>query len=154
MADLSELPDDLSKFATKVAAFTTKQQREVALTLTRELVQRTPKRTGRAAGNWNVGVNRKPSVVIRPPISNINQSNIGRLEGSRTAFVQKRLAVATKRILTANLDDSNDPVIYITNNVEYINLLNTTKPSPQMPPGWIESSVRFAVNSTKKTRIE
>ncbi|AFV81274.1 tail completion or Neck1 protein [Vibrio phage vB_VpaS_MAR10] len=150
MADFSEIPKDLKHFAFTLQANTETRQREVALTITRELMQRNPKKTGRSAGNWQVGVNRPKLIVQQPPDPEKVKS--GEISKTAHAFVKKQLTKAISEITNSPLSGL-DPVIYISNTVDYVVLLNTIRPSKQAAPGWIESSIRFGADSTKGVKL-
>ena len=148
MADFSELPKDMDLISFEIQANAEKRQREAALTITRELIQRNPKRTGRSAGNWNLSVNRPNYLVTEPEITEATQGVTAEtLAQSQDAFVKKHLAEVIKEATTGKLR-GDDPVMYITNPVSYVVLLNTTQPSRQADPGWVEASIRFGAKST------
>ncbi|QEP53409.1 hypothetical protein [Vibrio alginolyticus] len=150
MANFSDIPKDLKHFAFTLQANTETRQREVALTITRELMQRNPKKTGRSAGNWQVGMNRPKLIAQAPPVS--ERASDEELSKSSKLFVQKQLSKAINDITKGTLR-GDDPVIYISNTINYVVYLNTTRPSPQAAPGWIEASIRFGADSTKGVKL-
>ncbi|ATI19120.1 hypothetical protein KF3_004 [Vibrio phage vB_VpaS_KF3] len=114
-------------------------------------MQRNPKKTGRSAGNWQVGMNRPKLIAQAPPIPESKSAED--FSKSADAFVRKQLSAAINEITKGKLI-GDDPTIYISNTINYVVYLNTTRPSPQAAPGWIEASIRFGANSTQGVKIK
>jgi len=94
--------------------------RALTLEAMRRLIKRTPVDTGRARGNWNVGIG-APNVSTKPEDHGFDKSGRGAIaEGTQVALNLKSGEVA-----------------YITNSLPYIPALNQGS-SSQMPAGWIE----------------
>lgn len=149
MADFSDLPDDISFISHDLQAKGEKRQREAALTIVRELIQRNPKKTGRSAGNWQVGMGRPKLIVEQPSITKVTgNTDPEALTTSQQAFVRKQLSKAIGEITKGKLSGA-DPTIFVSNTVPYVVPLNTTRPSIQAAPGWVEASIRFAANNTQ-----
>lgn len=119
-SNLAQFNRELDAFAKKVPEQATIIQKKVVLEALRRLVMRTPVDTGRARGNWQV--------TIAEPAE--GQLEVNDKEGDTT--ISKGLAALT------GLPDAQ--VIWISNNVDYIELLEHGS-SKQAPEGMLAITV-------------
>ena len=130
------MPVDMTNFNRQMKAFEadieelgTQTLRKIALDVDQDLVNNTPVDTGRAKGNWLVGVNSVKTAIVEKE----DKSGSGAiLEGA-------------SEIKKAEFGD----VIHIINNLPYINKLNDGS-STQAPAGFVESAVERAVAPFRK----
>lgn len=111
--------------------------RQTALAIVGELIEATPIDTGKAKSNWRVGVVSKP-------------------RGTIEAYFPGELGDTTvENIMAANdaayevLDSYNGGVVYIANNVDYLDELNAGKSLQQPRSGWIEGIMVRAYKGVK-----
>ena len=92
-----------------------KVQRKICLDGLTGLVLKTPVRTGRARGNWQVGISQRPTAVLEVPLIK---------PGKEPLPSPPPLAVAGQQAVELGSDVIKEMppfcVCYITNNVEYI----------------------------------
>lgn len=97
-------------------------QRKISLDALKRLVEKTPVRTGRARGNWQVGIDQRPET-----------QDVLRYDQSGGPTIRKGAAV---------IKGMQKPcVCYLTNNVDYINDLEDGK-STQAPNGMMAVTVQ------------
>ncbi len=106
--------------------FVNEQARAISLRFLSIVVRRTPKKTGRAMGNWYVGVTR--------PVRAINPN---RRE-------QEAITQGTTKIESAQSVEF--PTIFISNNLPYIGRLNEGY-SDQAPALFVETAFKAAQNT-------
>lgn len=129
---ISKLPGDVKKVALLIVANTEKRQRNVALEIYTGLTRVNPKKTGRSAGSWQIGIGTPVRLVSEPPKGS---------EENPYAFVNRRATEESSKLATPL--SAKVSTIYITNIVEYIGPLNAGS-SPQADPMWIEREVKRA----------
>lgn len=113
--------------------------RETVLVIDQVLVTSTPVDTGRARSNWVVGAG--------PSTRAINAYAPG--AGGSTGGANTEAALQQARNFLSSTDVS---VIYISNNLEYIQYLNEGS-SAQAPAGFIEAAVEAGVAHVKTMRV-
>lgn len=118
MADFSI---DIGKFVGKAEGRMDTVVRKIGLDLHRGVVNRTPVDTGRAQNNWNVGIDN-----VDPSVTSEAQKNAG--------FVLAKAQGIIRRFKAGQ-------VLWITNNVEYINQLERGS-SKQSPAGMVAVTLR------------
>lgn len=101
-----------------------------ALAVDQALVLATPVDKGRARSNWQVSVGR-PILAEIEPYAPGDKLGLGETANASGALEQARAALAR---------DIGEEPIYITNNVEYINVLNAGH-SAQAPAGFVEEAL-------------
>ena len=107
--------------------------KEVATVADQAIVSQTPVKTGRARGNWDVG--------IGFPVTEADFNKFDP-EGADT------IARNTAKIATRQPGQD----INLTNNIYYIVRLNRGR-SPQAPPFYIQTAVQQAINHVRTFRI-
>lgn len=125
---MSVMSDSLAKFNTEIDNFAKKVipqkvvllQKKIAFEALKRIAEKTPVRTGRARGNWQV-------TIGQPAASVLNTFDI---MGKET--IAKGLAAL------ANLPPFS--VVYITNNVNYISFLEEGTPKT-LPVGMVAVTV-------------
>jgi hypothetical protein len=105
----------------------------LALGIHGRLVEDTPVDTGWARSNWLPSVGTPKREVVGKPSS----LNAGAADSGRSEVVDWKIA---------------DGPIYITNNVPYIQRLNTGS-SKQAPAGFVESAVQTEVNKANRRKL-
>lgn len=143
--------NDLREFAKRIrvrASYVTKNSdalvRDVALAVTKELVQSTPVKTGRARSNWRTLLYKPTNVLFWPPN---NIPGEGKPE-SPEAGAQRSIDEAQE---TVGAFTGGRRSIWIINNVPYIQALNAGS-SPQAPPGFIEAATFRARETIRKAQ--
>jgi uncharacterized protein CbrC (UPF0167 family) len=111
---------EIDKFVAGIPDKVMTIQKKIALEALRMIVERTPVRTGRAKGNWQV-------TIGQPAIEALNAFDI---EGMETV----------RQGLAALSDLPPYQVVYITNNVNYISFLEEGT-SEQAPKGMVSVTV-------------
>lgn len=137
---LGEYARRLKKLAQQAPLLGDTILRDVARTVLWTLVNVTPVRTGRAMVNWQVGVDDIVRLYKYPQPLKPVTPDAGFQEALNEGYG-----------VIASYDGRG--IIYITNNAPYVRYLNTTHPSPQAPPGFIEYAywnARDALRSHKK----
>jgi len=124
MATLRKLADAVYFIQLKNAEVAAK----LALDIDRRLVNRTPRDTGRAARNWVASIRQPITSTLPAPA---NQGEAG-----------QAIAEAAGVLKQVKPGD----VIFIQNNLEYIQALNNGH-SPQAPPGFVEAEIQAALAS-------
>jgi len=119
-----------------------KDFKKIAVFLTKELyemiVSSTPVHSGLAAGNWSIGINRPERRVL-------DRSTEGKRTPRKDVIVLANLTFVPRQELLADefniLDEyTGRETLFISNNVEYINDLETGK-SRQSPAGMVRVSL-------------
>lgn len=121
MATPRDFRRDLERFGQKVEAVLTEVYTEVALETRLQVAIRTPKKTGRAAGSWNLSAG-SPDYRIKPATYNNPEGCIYDGNISTTGF---RLGLS----------------YYISNAIAYLPILNHGS-SQQAPAGFIEATAQ------------
>jgi hypothetical protein len=102
-----------------------------------QVVEATPKLSGAAKNNWEVGINDVPSQFVGPLYP-----------GVPNAVQVKSVQRGVARISNYRLGST----IYIVNNLPYINRLNAGY-SRQAPAGFIENARSRALNSLYRRKF-
>lgn len=124
--------DDIDKFARKTSRNATTIFKKVTFDMYGNLPRRTPKDTGRAQGNWQIGINNIPRGTL-------SLEGIGIVGGGQ-------LLSATEQV---KLGDR----VYIVNNLPYIKKLEDGS-STQAPNGMVKLEVaRFKNTVNKAVRL-
>ena len=113
---MSEWALDIGKFAEKIELNVEIVAKKVGLDILKEIVERTPHDTGRARGNWQVGINQE------------SFNSLDREDKTGASAVSQGGTII--RTLTAG------DTVNIYNNVEYIMQLETGS-SKQAPAGMV-----------------
>jgi hypothetical protein len=107
-------------------------KRTVALDLLSRIVDRTPVDTGRARANWQVSLS-------SPRLSEASYTNSEKIpQGNQESAIAGR-AKAKGAAIVKNAQEGQD--IWITNNLPYINRLETGTWSDQAPQGMVAISI-------------
>ena len=109
----------------EIEAITAEETSKLALELIDGLITKTPIDTGRAKGNWYLGVG-KP----------INLAEGGRRQAEARTEAKEAI-IAFESIVN---NTGNIPVLFINNNLPYINKLNEGS-SQQAPSKFIETEI-------------
>lgn len=103
-------------------------QRRIARSIFREVVKGTPVDTGNLIGNWRIGMNTVDSTV-----NNLKPESPGRDGGSQRSLQQ----------LSKLKTSPNNMVINLSNNVEYVSIVNARS-------RWIQVGATRAFNKEKR----
>lgn len=122
---LNKKVDEIEKAASDLAVGT-------ALTIVGDLAVKTPVDTSKAISNWQVDLNKEPSNRIEPHYPGSHGSTFSASAGETLS--------KAKMILRNKKPGS---VIYITNNLPYIQKLNEGS-SKQEPAGFVERAILLA----------
>ena len=123
MATLKQFAKDMRRQAADIPPNVADHKRRIAIAASTNLIIATPVDTGRARGNWRVGIGR--------PIT----SPTGNLDRSGSATINQN---------TFNIQGSPDDAdIFISNNLPYIQRLNDGY-SAQAPAGFVEKAIAAA----------
>lgn len=126
--DLKEFSKKMKETGGRIPQNAIEMKKQVALLIDRLVVMETPVKSGRARGNWQVGLGEAPTAVLETS----DQSGGETLHKNESAI----------------LGASTGP-IHLTNNVPYIEMLNAGS-SAQAPAGYIENAIAGAVGSVSK----
>ena len=127
----------LNKTKLDTRAFASIVQRKLALLLLRELVFRTPVRTGRARGNWIVSIGQPVTETLAEGATNAEKAMS---DGTAKLSEPSQIPFAT---------------IFIQNNLPYILPLDRghSKQAPD-PPGIVEPAIALVSSLTSVTNAE
>ncbi len=109
-----------------------RMQVKIAMGIHRDVILATPVDTGRARSNWQMSIG-APNFNEISPYAEGSHLGVGERANAQAAITQGHAALARPPGLAES--------IYITNNVDYINLLNETTHSMQAPPGFVDIAV-------------
>lgn len=121
MATPSEWRKQLNRWGEKLTAVLTDIPVELAKDTRTRIAERTPKRTGRAAGSWNASVN-EPDYSYQPETYN---------------DVPGSVQVGKVSLSSFSLGDK----IYVSNGIPYISALNNGS-SRKAPAGFVEAAAQ------------
>lgn len=127
--DLDQFNKELDEFMEDIPKQVVQLQKKVVLEALRRIVLRTPVDTGRARGNWQVTIAKAASGIV---------DNYEKVDSPEKRDQPPGLDVAGDEVIKKGLAAiSNLPpyqVVYIANNLEYIEFLEEGS-SEQAPPG-------------------
>ena len=130
MTTLSKFAERMRQTAKHVDANSNMLVKRTAIATLTEIVQRTPIDTGRAKSNWLVST-WGPMGGIREPFA------YGFQGSTKTANEQATIADGTYRINQFRITFGMEK-IYITNNLDYIELLELGSSKTQAPTGFVD----------------
>jgi hypothetical protein len=125
---VTSFSDQIKKCKEKVDRIVTETHRATALAVYGELIQSTPVDTGRAKSNWWMDINRVSLEIREPDNGDAGQAQAESVSGK---------------------DTKPDDVIYISNNLPYINRLDDGY-SDQAPAGFVAAAVQVGVSKVKE----
>lgn len=135
-----DLPGFLDKTNKKISKKLDKLGQSVARNINREVVNNTPVDTGLARSNWIVSVNGAAGTV-RPPFAPLPQgTNVAKFKERANAGAA--ISGAESTILSYRPATTANGAINITNNIFYIERLNTEGKTRQVPAGWVQAAVK------------
>lgn len=135
MASPAQFERRMRRLGARVEQGASRVVRETALAILAEVVIATPVDTGRARGNWNVGLGVAPD-----PSPEEQQAT---LDPSGQVALQRGAAVIAAR---------RDEAIFLSNNVPYIEQLNAGS-SAQAPALFVEKSVQAGIEVVRRARL-
>jgi len=118
--------------------------RAVASSIDRNVVSDTPQDTGAAASNWLVSID-TPLTGVIPPYAPGMKLGKGFPGNTNAAIQQGKVAIGSFDIKLNN-------AIFISNNIEYIGLLNDGR-SKQTKPLFVQRSIQLAITEVKKFKL-
>ncbi len=116
----------------------------VAGSIDRNVVSDTPQDTGAAASNWLVSVD-TPLTGVIPPYAPGMKLGKGFPGNTNAAIQQGKVAISSFDIKINN-------AIFISNNIDYIGLLNAGR-SKQTKPLFVQRSIQLALAEIKKFKL-
>jgi len=116
---------ELSKFTAKAESNTEQVFRASTISLFSSIIKRTPVKSGRLKGNWQIDINQPAT----GDVSDSDTTPINSLDGSSTRKV-------VTKVMPATLNDS----IYMVNNLPYARIVENGS-STQAPHGFVAVSV-------------
>jgi hypothetical protein len=132
----------MTRIAGNVVANSDAAWRKVALAIHSAVVIATPVDTGRARSNWVVRVGQPYGGRLDPYVPGEKGSTAS--QNADRALEQGRQAIASAT--------AQQRVIYITNNLDYIDALNKGH-SAQAPAGFVELAIQAGVSAIAGTRL-
>ena len=138
MTTLGGFAQKMRKASKAVLTNTDKLVKEIACDVLAIVVNDTPVDVGTAKSNWHVGIDNAPSMV---------QSAYDPGEKGSTEISNIEQAIAQGEAVIATYAGSQE--IHITNNLDYINDLNSGS-SNQAPPGYVQDAVLEALGKVQK----
>lgn len=139
MGSLKDLANKMERLAKVIPVNVKRGLRETVLVIDQVLVVATPVDTGRARSNWIVGSG---------PSTRAIDAYVPGEEGL-TGGANAEAALRQARDF---LDSTDISVIYLSNNLSYIQYLNEGT-STQAPAGFIEAAVQAGVDHVKNLRV-
>lgn len=124
---MASFGQQLKQFEVKVQSQSTAVVKKVVLEMFTRVMKRTPVDTGNARVNWEIGVNEIKSTV----------ATAAAIEGEHQVSAQALLA-GLSELSTFKAGQT----VYITNNVEYIQILEDGGSKDQSPQGMVAITVR------------
>lgn len=115
--------------------------KKAALAINQTLVFSTPVDTGRARGNWVIGID--------SPNSTINFKEVSKISKNSSSITKDTIENNKKKI---NSFSSSNKSIFISNNLPYIGRLNDGY-SAQAPSGFVEKAVQSGINAIKNEEL-
>lgn len=132
MGDLKSFAKRIREIGEQVEVGSNRLVVEVALAVDQTVVLATPVDTGRARGNWQVGIGQAVTE------ESADEDKVGQ----RTIDRNKRKVLSRK----------SGQSIFISNNLPYIRTLNEGH-SAQAPEGFVNTAVLEGVKAVKRSRI-
>jgi hypothetical protein len=130
--NLQDLANALNKKADGISKAVSDLSIKAALTIVGDLAVKTPVDTSKAISNWQVDLNREPDNQISPHYPGSDGSTFS--ESAAETLAKAKLVLRNKK---------PGMVIYITNNLPYIQKLNDGS-SIQEPAGFVERAILIA----------
>jgi hypothetical protein len=141
MATAKQFNSRMRRLAKNTATNLTAKVNKIALQVLLNILQSTPVDTGMAISNWILSLS-DPSDEQIPPYS----------PGSKGSTRQRNIGAAYNTAQAGIQDRTPKQIIYITNSLPYIGLLNDGS-SSQAPSGFVQSAVLNAVRSTSGIKV-
>ncbi|MDB5490358.1 MAG: hypothetical protein JWO78_207 [Micavibrio sp.] len=113
--------------------------RTAGLSIFREVVMATPVDTGRARANWNIDLNLVDVQLVNP------EAGVHNAKDKKGDYTFDGTNEALAAVARYKMSD----VIYISNNLPYINRLNQGT-STQAPANFVETGVAIGLQQTKE----
>ena len=126
---LADLAIRLNARATEIEQVASATAVNVALAVVKDLTEVTPVDTSKALSNWI-------TTLDNPATTNIDPYSVGKAGSTQAASAAEALAQATQALQSKRPGQ----VIYITNNLPYIQRLNEGY-SKQQPAGFVERAL-------------
>lgn len=123
----------MRKRATETERLVTGIAQEAARHGAEHVTDETPADVGTARSNWIASIN-QPNAGTIPAYA--PGSHLGRFETANKGAARAQQDNEIKKF-----DSANDSSIHITNNLDYIAMLNDTDHSAQADPGWFDRAV-------------
>ena len=139
MGSLKDLSGKMRRLAKTIPVNVQRNLRQTVLVIDQAVVLGTPVDTGRARSNWIVGTG--------PSTKAIDAYVPGKSASTAAANVQAAINQARNF-----LDATDASVIYISNNLDYIQHLNEGS-SAQAPAGFIEAAVQAGITFVRGWRL-
>lgn len=133
MASPSVFARRIRRRASQVKIGASRAVRATALVINQTVIFSTPKDTGHAKANWQVGID-------IPVTKEIEEEDPGQGEAT----------IARNAAIIRSVPQGSD--IILSNNVPYINLLNDGS-SSQAPEGFVQIAILEAITAVKRTRF-
>lgn len=131
ITNLSEIKLRIKDINADIPKLVSQAVRKITLDIDRNLTLATPVDTGRARANWQVTISKPASGVIDFDGGGDNNAN----KSAASAYSTNQTITA----LSAKMPEY--PIVYITNNLDYIQRLNNGT-SEQAPANFVETSIQ------------
>lgn len=136
MASPNEFARRIRRLGRTIESNTDRLFRETSLAVLTEVVVSTPVDTGRARGNWNVGLGAAPDPTPEQQEATADTSGQPTIARGSVQISQRRSGQA----------------VFLSNNVPYIEPLNAGS-SAQAPAGFVENAVQAGVDVVRRARL-
>ena len=134
----------MNRRANQLSKNVTRIMKAAAIAVDTNVVSGTPQDTGAAASNWLVSIDTPLNVVIPPYAPGVK---LGKgFPGNTNAAIQQG------KVAVSNFNIKKNNAIFITNNIEYIGLLNDGR-SKQAKPLFVQRAIQLAVLEIKKFEL-
>lgn len=139
MSSPQEFADSLRRTAEKIRGSVDAAWRATALAVDQTVVLATPVDTGRARSNWRVSTEKQSDVYEAFVLGKGGSTGA---DNAAAALDQGQQAI----------NDATGDVLYISNNLPYIQPLNDGH-SAQAPAGFVEQAVQAGIDAIKQVRV-
>lgn len=150
MASLGEFSVRIAKRGAQVERNTNRIIKRLALAIDQAVVLETPVDTGRARSNWITSVS-TPNRSRIPPYREYSRGS--KAEGAGKGEAANAQA-AIQQAQTVIAGRQPEQTIYISNNLDYIGILNSQDtPSVQSPPFFVQGAIMAAIAEFRRSRV-
>lgn len=155
MADFNDLATFMDRIVVPVETLAKQKAAEAALSILADVINVTPADTGKAISNWQLTLDAPAASILPPyvpsPKGRVHKGVWEHAADPATTKILNAHPALELGLQTLNSKRPGQP-IFITNNTEYIQELNSGS-SKQAPAGYIDRAIIVAENIVGRARI-